>query len=77
MMLQGKARTLAFYQAATGKDAQDHIAADHGLADFQVYEFPADDDDPYQEQALTTPQSSTSTSNAKHTRSESAKPPAK
>jgi AAA domain len=51
MMLQGKARTLAFYQAATGKDAQDHIAADHGLADFQVYEFPADDDDPYQEQA--------------------------
>jgi hypothetical protein len=38
-------------QAATGKDAQDHIAADHGLADFQVDEFPADDDDPYQEQA--------------------------
>jgi hypothetical protein len=43
MMLQGKARTLTFYQAATGKDAQDHIAADHGLADFQPYEFPAEE----------------------------------
>jgi hypothetical protein len=42
-MLQGKAQTLAFWHAATGKDAQDHIAADHGLDEFLPYEFPPDD----------------------------------
>jgi AAA domain len=39
-MLEGKARGLAFLQALTGKDAQDHVAADHGLSDFQPYKFP-------------------------------------
>ena len=42
-MLTGKARSLTFVQAKEGKDAADHIAADHTLDGFQPYTFPADD----------------------------------
>ena len=41
-MLSSKAK-LAWVQAKTGKDAADHIAAGHGIADFEQYIFPTDE----------------------------------
>lgn len=38
-MLNGKA-SVTFVQAKTGKDAADHIAADHGLDELEPYTFP-------------------------------------
>lgn len=39
-LLDGVASSLRCVEAATGKDAADHIAADHGLADFVPLELP-------------------------------------
>jgi 5S rRNA maturation endonuclease (ribonuclease M5) len=41
-MLATKAQTLTFVQARTGKDAADHVAADHGIDDFDPYQFTED-----------------------------------
>jgi 5S rRNA maturation endonuclease (ribonuclease M5) len=41
-MLTGKTQTLTFVQAKTGKDAADHVASDHGIGDFDPYQFPED-----------------------------------
>lgn len=38
----GVAAGLRFVRAAEGKDASDHIAAGHGLTDFEAYELPID-----------------------------------
>lgn len=37
--LDGQAQSLAFVQAADGKDAADHVAAGHGLDDFMVLDL--------------------------------------
>lgn len=41
--LDGVAEKYRFVQAADGKDASDHIAAGHGLTDFEPYQLPGEE----------------------------------